>query len=261
MSRYNITAQQNKPYLLPKQMVNQFEGTDEEKAAFNFAINQMDYIMAESFCEQIGVLCSHLRNPPLKVSYERIGKLFDESRHLIWDMEKNYIRGPGVDGRPCTLNDNELNILRGLINQLLYNPAFRIYPTFAEISDLIYTNFKKYISQDTLRHLFYTKFSDDYKTCIGVPMDKDRVEASLIDIETNLMQLVVFRLLLCSMSMRWANLISQTPTKPWLLSQRIFQSPEQNTLLIVQLRPLLTWLASILMGLDASHSIQYNARQ
>lgn len=189
MSRYNITAQQNKPYLLPKQMVNQFEGTDEEKAAFNFAINQMDYIMAESFCEQIGVLCSHLRNPPLKVSYERIGKLFDESRHLIWDMEKNYIRGPGVDGRPCTLNDNELNILRGLINQLLYNPAFRIYPTFAEISDLIYTNFKKYISQDTLRHLFYTKFSDDYKTCIGVPMDKDRVEASLIDIETNLMQL------------------------------------------------------------------------
>lgn len=113
----------------------------------------------------------------------------DESRHLIWDMEKNFIFGPGVDGRSCILTDDELNILKGLIDQPLHNPAFQIYPTFSEISDLIYTNFKKYISQDTLRHLFNTKFSDDYKTCIGIPMDKDSVEASLIDIETNLMQL------------------------------------------------------------------------
>ena len=88
-------------------MINNFEGSEEEMATFNFAINQIDYIMAGSFCEQIGVLCSHLRNPPLKVSYERIGKLFDESRHLIWDMEKNYKRGPGIDGRPCTLSDDE----------------------------------------------------------------------------------------------------------------------------------------------------------
>ena len=62
--------------------------------------------MVGSFCEQIGILCSHLRNPSLKASYEKIGKLFDELGHLIWNMEKNYICEPGADGRPYTLTDD-----------------------------------------------------------------------------------------------------------------------------------------------------------
>ena len=78
MSKFKIDLHQSKKYLLPKLMVKQFEGNDDELAAFNFAIKQIDYVMAGSFCEQIGVLCSHLRKPPLRVSYERIGDLFDE---------------------------------------------------------------------------------------------------------------------------------------------------------------------------------------
>lgn len=104
-------------------------------------------------------------------------------------MEKNYNRGSEIDGRPCTLSDDELNILKGLIDQYIFNPAFQIFPTFSEISDIIYSNFNKLISNDTLRHLIYTQFKEDYKTCIGIPMEKDRVEASLSEIENNLYEL------------------------------------------------------------------------
>lgn len=189
MSKYKIDLHQSKKYLLPKLMVKQFEGNDDELAAFNFAIKQIDYVMAGSFCEQIGVLCSHLRKPPLRVSYERIGNLFDESRHLIWDMEKNYLRGPGIDGRPLTLNEEELQTLKEYLDCLMFNPAFPIYPTFPEIADLICEKFHKYVSLDTLRHIVYNKYSKYYKTCIGKPMDANRIEANLNEIETNLYEL------------------------------------------------------------------------
>ena len=51
MSKYKIDLHQSKKYLLPKLMVKQFEGNDDELAAFNFAIKQIDYVMAGSFCE------------------------------------------------------------------------------------------------------------------------------------------------------------------------------------------------------------------
>lgn len=148
MSKYQIAAHQGKDYLKPKQIVKPFVGTKQEVSAFKFAIDQVDFCMAGSFCEQIGVLCSHLRKDPLKVSYQRIGDLFGESRHLIWDMEKNYNRGPGIDGRPCSLTDSELQHLKEYLDRLIFNPAFSIYPTFPEICDLIYEHFKKYISLD-----------------------------------------------------------------------------------------------------------------
>lgn len=71
----------------------------------------------------------------------------------------------------------------------MFNPAFPIYPTFLEISDLICERFHKYVSLDTLLHIVYNKYSKYYKTCISKPMDAKLIEANLNEIETNFYEL------------------------------------------------------------------------
>lgn len=42
------------------QMITDFVGTEDEVQAFYIAINQKEYIFANTFCKQIGILCSYL---------------------------------------------------------------------------------------------------------------------------------------------------------------------------------------------------------
>ena len=104
-------------------------------------------------------------------------------------MEKKYKREPGVDGKPYSLNEQELKSLKEYLDRLIYNPAFHIYPTFPEITDLVFSQCNKRMSLDILRHLFYNKFPDDYKTCIGKLMDLNRIEVNLSVIGANFFEL------------------------------------------------------------------------
>ena len=73
--------------MIPKQyLCCEFIGTPEEKEAFNNAIFSVEYVTANTFREQVGALCNHLRKGKILVSYERIGKLFNETKHCIWDQ-------------------------------------------------------------------------------------------------------------------------------------------------------------------------------
>ena len=52
------------------------------------------------------------------------------------------------------------------------------FPTYNEISDLIYLKFKNHINQDTLRNYFQEDLKDEFSTCQGVAMDSDRFNAT-----------------------------------------------------------------------------------
>ena len=102
----------SKPMIPPKKIINNFVGSEEEVDAFNHVIESIYYQEAESLRDQVGCLCNFLRCDQLKVSYERIGKVYGESAHCIWDQHKNYLRGNRSDGRPSALRGNELVDIR-----------------------------------------------------------------------------------------------------------------------------------------------------
>ena len=47
----------------------------------------------------------------------------------------------------------------------------------------IYTSVNKYIYVDTIRHILYSKFTDKFKNCPGVPLEDKRCQVSIDDIE------------------------------------------------------------------------------
>lgn len=92
-----------------------------------------------------------------------------------------------MNGRPPTLSKSEINIISEYIKKRHTNQSCAYFPSFSELSDYIFINFGKVISQDTLRHLFYTNLTNELKTYTGEALDQERYEANLKDIEENLM--------------------------------------------------------------------------
>ena len=78
-------------------MRNPFIGSQEEVEAFKKAINSIYYHETTCFRDQVGIICQFLRNDSIKVSYERIGKIFEETAHCIWDQHQNFCRGERSD--------------------------------------------------------------------------------------------------------------------------------------------------------------------
>ena len=76
--------------LPPQPIIEEFIETPEEVEAFTFAINQTEFINANSFCQQVGILCNYLKNGSIDVSYGRIAALFGKGRITIYDQNKNY---------------------------------------------------------------------------------------------------------------------------------------------------------------------------
>lgn len=111
-------------------MITDFEGTEEEVEAFYFATNQEEFIYANKFCKQIGILFSYLITEYLNVSYGRIGNLFGKSRSNIYDQYKNYIKGEGINGRPPSLTDEEMESLVQYIQSLHTNAEYPVLMTF-----------------------------------------------------------------------------------------------------------------------------------
>ena len=169
----------------PQQIVNSFIGSKQEIEAFNKAISCIDYIDALSFRDQVGCLCNFLRNGTLNVSYERIGKIYNESAHCIWDQFQNYLRGERADGRPGKLTKEELQEIKCYIKQLHTDPTYPTYPTYADISYYISQKYNKYINDDTLRHYFYKDLTEDFKPIEALSKDANRLTVSIENIETN----------------------------------------------------------------------------
>lgn len=175
--------------LEPCPMINDFEGTDEEIYAFQFAINQQEYINARTFCEQIGILSSYLRNNSINVSLARIGEIFGVSRSTIFDQLKNYMRGDAKNGRPSLLTNDELYQMITFIQGCHINEAYPIYPSFLDIQDYIYQQFRKDIKYDTLYHIITCQLKDLFTTRNAQPMEQLRMEVPTELIEQNINQL------------------------------------------------------------------------
>lgn len=173
----------------PSPIINQFEGTEEEICAYNFAISQQEFIYARSFCEQVGILCSYLRNSSIDVSFSRIGNIFGVTRSTIFDQLKNYIRGNSVNGRPPVLTDDEVFDLISYIQNCHINNEYAIYPSFQDIQDYIYEQFHKDIRYNTLYNLITYELSDIFETRKAKPMEMARMEVPTNLIEENINQL------------------------------------------------------------------------
>ena len=159
----------------PLQMVKDFNGTQDEIDAFHQMLNSEEYINAATFRDQIGVMCNYLRNDKVRVSFQRIGDLFDKQKASIRQQFTKYKRGPVSLGRVPELS----KVQRYIISQEIHKfHEKKHFPTYDEISDLIYLKFSKHINQDTLRNYFQEDLKDEFSTCQGVAMDSDRFNAT-----------------------------------------------------------------------------------
>ena len=112
-------------------------------------LNSEEYINAATFRDQIGVMCNYLRNDKVRVSFQRIGDLFDNQKASIRQQLTKYKRGPVGLGRTPELS----KVQRFIISQEIHKfHEKKHFPTYDEISDLIYLKFNKHINQDTLRN-------------------------------------------------------------------------------------------------------------
>ena len=167
-------------------IVNDFQGTILEIQEYKNAINRPDFIFATTFRQQVGIICEHIHNNFIKVSYERIGKVFNENKYAVRHQHNKYLYGKNTNGRPSKLNDEQIQKVIQKIYSYHTNPGFSIYPGFGDIEEFIFNEFNIQIKRDTLRHIINLKLSNIFKTVIGKPMDSKRIEANFISIDMNL---------------------------------------------------------------------------
>ena len=109
--------------LPPKPIISDFLGSDEEKKAYQAAILEMQYLNPQSFRDQVKILTNHLHNDELRVSYDRIAKLFGVSKQCICnqhvmaieDMERAL---PHLDDPDMVeLSNRAIGKLRGMTDE------------------------------------------------------------------------------------------------------------------------------------------------
>lgn len=61
-------------------IINPLQGTHEEENAYYLVVMSPEFQNAQTFTQQIGVLCLYLRNSKIRVSYVRIDSFFNKSR-------------------------------------------------------------------------------------------------------------------------------------------------------------------------------------
>lgn len=164
---------------------NKFEGTEKEMKAFNDAINDENYIKAQTFRNQVGILCKYLRNDEVFVSYDRIGQIFEETGHCVMDQHHKFNRGYNPDGRPPTLTADQIEEISNYIKEEHLQNNYQIFPTYYDIYDFVRKKFNKNMYIDTLRHIIRDKLGHLFKSVIGVGMEQNRLQVKLEDIENN----------------------------------------------------------------------------
>lgn len=178
------------PQKTPKALARDLLGTDDERDAFRVAKMHPQFINANSFKDQVGILCQYLRNDLIHVSYERIAQLFPHtSKQSIQNQHKKFLRVPQNVGRPEKLTEQDMAEISSEITRLHSHQPYPIYPTFLEIFDFVRIKLKKIVKLDTLRKKIHKKLADKIKTCTGISMDISRLNASLCELEQNLEEL------------------------------------------------------------------------
>lgn len=129
MSLDNIQQAKAGKMIPPQEPIEDYVGNEREVSLIKTAMSTDEYKNAPNFCTQIGVICSFVRTNYIRISYTRIGKIFGKSKQSVRDMHMNYIRGPGIDGRPPLLNDEEIDKLKEYILELHTTQPYPIYPT------------------------------------------------------------------------------------------------------------------------------------
>ena len=167
----------------PKVLKNDFIGNEVEVSLFTEVTHSEHYKMATTFAEQIGLICSKLKNDKINVSYQRIANAFGVSRQLVRKDHWKYKRGEGIDGRPSKLTATEISELRAEIARLHLG---EIYPSIDYLSNFILEKFHKNLYSDTVRHIIRKEFANSFKSLPGVPYDDNRFNVNICDIEQNL---------------------------------------------------------------------------
>ena len=141
---YNMTGFIPDPRLKnlepPIEFVCEFQGSPDEVHAFYQCLADQDYVAAETFREQVGILCRYLRTDCIRVSHSRIGALFNKKKPAIKKQCDKYIQGKTLNGQPPLLKKNELEIVANDISEMHKK---MIYPTYETIQDIIFLNSKK----------------------------------------------------------------------------------------------------------------------
>ena len=146
--------------------------SESEKNRIMSTINTTEFKEASTYREQIGVLCTQLRNDTEKpvISYNTIGSLFSRTGGAIKAEEKKFCKGPTKNGRPTILNSEEEKQLFKIIEDMIEKEGF---PTLIDIQDAIYTNFGKVLITATIREIINRL---GYKVALAEPMEKERYE-------------------------------------------------------------------------------------
>ena len=153
---------------------------DTEAELFDQCIHSQEYLSATCFRDQVGVLCSYLHNEECHVSFQRIELLYGKNSYSIKYQLDKYIGEVKDNGRPPTLDDNELEILKDEIEKVLNdndNPTYDYLTNF--INDVTHKN----ISQKELRSIIFYNFRDLYKGVPGIPLDEKRKDCSETEID------------------------------------------------------------------------------
>lgn len=178
-----------KKYLSRQIIYEEFKPLNQlESESFRNAMDDIQFKLASSFTDQIGILCRYLRKGRIQVSYERIGKIFHKTRFCVLHHHKKFLRGQRKDGRPLSLNADELEQLKEEILRL-HSLSPPTYPTYEEILDYIKEEFGKDLYQDTFRKLVLQQLGDIIRPCIAKPIDENRMDVDVQDIEHNYLEL------------------------------------------------------------------------
>ena len=122
----------------------------------------------------------------LKIKYRQIGYVFAISRQKAPKCHIKFLRSEGIDGRPPILTPDELQIIEEEIKK---QHQYSFYPSVNEITQSIIKNFKKFSSTDTVRHILRNKFKNTFKSITGVPLEDNRFNSKILEIENNINQL------------------------------------------------------------------------
>lgn len=170
-------------------IIKPLQGSPEEENAYFLAVMSPEFQNAQTFTQQIGILCQHLRNSMIRVSFERIGSIFNKTRQCVEYHNDQYYKDSKPNGRPPDLTEEQLMQVQNEIIRLLTNPDGPIYPTYEEISDFIYFSFDIIIDPSTLRHYLHEKFNGLFKTATGIPLEYQRLFLNIKNLEENLKEL------------------------------------------------------------------------
>jgi len=140
----------------PRPFVNGFVAKNQEETiAFNNLVNSDEFISAENFRQQVGLICQSLRTDTVNVSFERIAFLWGKHKWSIQDQLRKYIAGPRPNGRPSLLTQQEMQILHNEIERYLNHEG---NPTYEYLSVFVQDELKKSISTEALRHMIRNNF-------------------------------------------------------------------------------------------------------